>query len=814
MDKQKITSEQLSFYKLFTVKNYSIEIPIIQRDFAQGRKTVKSIRTDFLDTLYNYLQEGIPFRDLDFIYGHVDEKNNLIPLDGQQRLTTLFLLHWYLSHRENAYESFKNAISIDGNSRFRYKIRQSSLDFCNALVKNGIDLKHLNDPDIYKDNSLSKTIRDSPWYYLSWDKDPTIQSMLTMLDAINQKFNNSIGFYSKLINPELPVITFHYIPLMYFGLTDDLYIKMNSRGKPLSRFEVFKARFEQQLEDPSQFTKKYLLNINGNEKEIDTKTYFSHKIDTQWTDLFWIFKVKKERKEGNIIAIYYDIDGLMMNYISTLAINQIALAQNEVRYYIDNQSTIQIGLLTSLDKDFAYTLIETLDFLSSGTKLNALPEDYYYYNELESFKSIINKSYSDAGYLERIRFYAYYAFLVQWKGNCDGFQDWMRVVVNLSENTMPYNNDTEFINSIRSINSLLTFSNKILEYLTTKQSISIKGFNSTQIKEERIKAHLININDEWNESILKYERHEYFKGQLTFALAFSGIESYFDAENDCNWQFELNQNFKVLFDTYISKVFALFNGNGLRDEILERHLLHRALLSKGDYLLYAKSNYSFLIDKERDVSWKRLLQGDGERKENREFFKQVIDDQYFNQFDFESIEQIARSYDPSIEQWRIKFIQYPEVFTYFGRFKYIRYRDDETLYLLKGIRMSGEHAELFSLSLYYELKKEIFFDSPAPFEKLKYYMPTGENEEPCAFLDNWKYKRNNFAIDIFYIRDNQYELKFFDRNRKEIPVEIVNLLLQLDFIEEDNFLTTISSEFKLKKILISICTSLVNISDA
>lgn len=38
--------------------------------------------------------------NLDFIYGNLDG-DTFLPLDGQQRLTTLFLLHWYAYEKEN-----------------------------------------------------------------------------------------------------------------------------------------------------------------------------------------------------------------------------------------------------------------------------------------------------------------------------------------------------------------------------------------------------------------------------------------------------------------------------------------------------------------------------------------------------------------------------------------------------------------------------------------------------------------------------------------------------------------------------------------
>ncbi|MDZ7774420.1 MAG: DUF262 domain-containing protein [Bacteroidales bacterium] len=93
------TGERLSFYSLFRQQNLKVIIPIIHRDYAHGRKSKKEIRESFFNTLYNYLDENKPNRDLDFVYGILTQEDNIthfVPLDGQQRLTTLFLLHWYL----------------------------------------------------------------------------------------------------------------------------------------------------------------------------------------------------------------------------------------------------------------------------------------------------------------------------------------------------------------------------------------------------------------------------------------------------------------------------------------------------------------------------------------------------------------------------------------------------------------------------------------------------------------------------------------------------------------------------------------------
>lgn len=75
-----------SFYEL--VEKYEVKIPILQRDYAQGRENNISICENFLKALKeSVLQDKII--NLYFIYGNLDN-GTFLPLDGQQRLTTLF----------------------------------------------------------------------------------------------------------------------------------------------------------------------------------------------------------------------------------------------------------------------------------------------------------------------------------------------------------------------------------------------------------------------------------------------------------------------------------------------------------------------------------------------------------------------------------------------------------------------------------------------------------------------------------------------------------------------------------------------------
>lgn len=237
-----------------------IEIPIIQRDYAQGRNTpeVNKIRKRFLTSLYNALIENKQLK-LDFVYGDINEKKELTPLDGQQRLTTLFLLHWYIARHEGIEED-----KLDFLKKFSYETRYSARNFCENLV-------NANYKPNFSFEKLSDDITDQSWMPLDWMHDPTISAMLNMLDDIHSMFKDTNGLWPRL---EQGCIAFYFLSIKNMGLTDDLYIKMNSRGKPLTEFEHFKAEWE-----------GYMKKIN--EACADR---ISKKIDIEWTDILWPYK--------------------------------------------------------------------------------------------------------------------------------------------------------------------------------------------------------------------------------------------------------------------------------------------------------------------------------------------------------------------------------------------------------------------------------------------------------------------------------------------------------------------------------------------
>ena len=273
-----------SFRNIFVQEDVShIEIPIIQRDYAQGRKDVgvTRIRRAFLKVLSEALTEDKTI-GLDFVYGEV-QSGRMIPLDGQQRLTTLFLLHWYLAAR--------SGIAVDDCDflgKFTYKTRFSARYFCEKLISQRPDfpLPPLNEH--HGQDDLSAWLTDQHWYAGDWKHDPSIQGMLVTLDDIHNSFGtiDAAGCraaWDRLVDVDRPAITFDFLSIENLGLSDELYIKMNSRGKPLTTFEHFKAEFEKTLGEVSEAA----------------RDEFSRKIDQDWSDLLWPLRDSNSNREDD-----------------------------------------------------------------------------------------------------------------------------------------------------------------------------------------------------------------------------------------------------------------------------------------------------------------------------------------------------------------------------------------------------------------------------------------------------------------------------------------------------------------------------------
>jgi hypothetical protein len=557
----------LNFLKSEYSDAISFEIPIIQRDYAQGRSDERSkeIRKTFLGSLIaaveNYPQKNI---ELDFVYGKRN-KNKVYLLDGQQRITTLYLLHWYLTQRLQK-PSLLKGVALS------YRVRQYADEFTQKISDKNTQID-------FTSSIPSQAICNCTWFFDAWKYDPTVKGMLNTLDTIHELLKDkSISDERYWLPLEEGAVTFYWLNLEEHQLTDELYLKMNARGKQLSNFENFKASLVKRIAD------------NGWEENIQEKESFSFKMDTIYTDLFWEYR-------GEVNVIDYEVT----NFFAGMAMIGYALKENcetqqkRIQELFNNPLSVRVEDFE--ESDFKL-FMSYLDFYSTEKNISIETKLWKYYNPnnkrgfFEEFIKDENKGtgefYKGATYPQRIFFYALSELFIKVKDKAIR-ENFIRVVRNIIENATIDSAQT-FVGAIKLMKELLEVLSKgvqdIYSYLS-KTAIQ-SNFASYQVTQEKQKAERIVANPEWKDIIWKAEEHPMFKGDIGFLLL--------ETENDLS-----------LFKKRYEVAKEMFDEKGVKGKYRENALLIRALVSRFDnwYLFWSR-----LVFDSSTETWKRILRTD------------------------------------------------------------------------------------------------------------------------------------------------------------------------------------------------------------
>lgn len=535
-----------------------IEIPIIQRDYAQGRIGKEHLRERFLGKMFDVLCGKGGTMTLDFVYGTI-ENDALYPLDGQQRLTTLWLLHWYIALKSDNLSANKDIFNC-----FTYETRISSREFCNHLCTiNSNNYKNFKDKN--KEKGIVEYIRNQTWFYQRYAQDPTVQGMLRTLggtkiedstgndikDGLEEIFGKDTDFqkcWSLLTSEECPIV-FVYKEMKdeNLPLSDDLYVKMNARGKQLTDFENFKADLLDFAPDPDNPHKKLL----GQD--------IASLMDNAWTDVFW--NVAKAAEVYQVDAIYFKFirDYLFAKFIADSSLSASELQDN--RFYQDvykgnnsnNEYTgfnlykevIKADVIKDLKQFFSLWQLSRL----TDEKLRPLwkvDKDYFYLipHYLKLKEGIIVSETTQIG---RVVSYAVCRYFeINEEFDEKHFKDWLYFVWNVAENSNIATEDA-MIGAIRLMKELSAKSGDILTFLASYSPISSK-FAERQILEERFKARLMLGENSavWRKKIREAESNIFLKGNIScllrkdseeyvadfpmFVQKFNNICKYFDSD--------------------------------------------------------------------------------------------------------------------------------------------------------------------------------------------------------------------------------------------------------------------------------------------
>lgn len=297
-------------YNKFAGRN-GVAIPIIQRDYVQGADVNFEKRDKFIKKLFDALLKRETC-ELHFIYGSTDvtkpSEPYFQPVDGQQRLTTLALIGWLLNQ--------KCGLKYSGCLKpLTYTSRPSTEQFCKLMR----DFKLPENPG----TTISDYIKNVPgWFSESWKLDSSINSMLEFLDKADsllgsERYKGHTEDMAETFFNDSP-FEFESLDMENLDLNDDLYVKMNARGKLLTPFENWKAEFEDFLGKNFKDVKYPFRNIPGIPDTPTLEEYFEYSIEHDWCDILWpraykCWNAKSEEEKKKIL--YPSIDEWFMNLL-------------------------------------------------------------------------------------------------------------------------------------------------------------------------------------------------------------------------------------------------------------------------------------------------------------------------------------------------------------------------------------------------------------------------------------------------------------------------------------------------------------------
>ena len=571
-----IYKKELDLNKDTKVKISQVVIPKIQRPYAQGRLdgVCTYVRNTLLNEMFANFKTDEVF-DFNFIYGIVRPSNDeyvMELLDGQQRMTTLFLVYWYIANRELTESDDTDKEVRDALNRFVYETRSTSTVFCHKLASYRIDLS---------EQAPSKVIRQAKWYFKSFDRDSTITAMITMLDAIHERYNKQ---ESNNLFPKLGNIQFYVKSLGFFNLSEELYIKMNARGLQLSPFENFKADLTNFISDKDYEPFKQLVPLyrKDSSEQVEFHFNFSVKLDAKWIDIFW--------KKG-----YENFDASYMSFFSRFFACKYIISTKDI---VNDRDMRQDATLRKMytEAENRTEANEYLGFQEFEQILNNHPEyvltldkvldNFYEYDYKDAHKNIYKmmvpsweKQSPDDGddfysnisskmtHTKLIVFGAVIEFIEAFeKFDVETFKQWMRIVWNVIENTN--------IDSLTPVSSLIRKFSAVIHSIARRMSDGDTFFyalsqwkeDNTDERENRAlleevqKASCIADDMDWLPVFVDAERHPFFRGMVMFFYREDmSLEDY-------QYSLSLAKN--------------MFDESGISPMYREDHLLIRAIASQ------------------------------------------------------------------------------------------------------------------------------------------------------------------------------------------------------------------------------------------
>lgn len=713
-----------SYFKKL-INDYIIYVPEFQRNYLQGDDSSESIkykRNRLLDDIFDCIKSQSKSMDLGFIYGRVEKsyKGKLFyPYDGQQRLTTLYFLYLLI------YFKFKIYDEIDSiKKKLSYQTRISTNRFIESFLSWILDSKEKD--NVYNDfwnkdgKDLKGFIMSQDWFMMTeWNYDVSIINMLSIIVEISRRIKENLGDKTEIVNfidkDENNPFQFDFIYVDDISKSDDLYIKINARGKALSPFENLKSDIDE-----------YWNN--------EDKT----KLDAEWTEYVWNqLDVNDKNKEKSFDNSFYNLLSNIF-YLQYL----VGLGQNNIndKILIEIENKYKKGIVDKewitpkLCCDSPYQMISSFLDAMTGSFKSIKDKQIESVNRkifgLGDYQNNNGQNKIERADLFEIFVY-YYSVSSLFRKNDMEFTDKrnllneIEIVTNrIIENQRPYlDSPTNLVKALKSVKVLIDSSIKshsvykfFLSIDNDKKESIRNGLMKEQVEEEILKAKLIDKDSRYVALFNKGYSELKNKGQLGFifylvtknnSLSKIGIEdvSYESFEKNLNQIISIQNfiigeftNYELLLRAILAKAKGSFFWER-RNNLLSFPLLNNDRdMSLHTFLnCYSSSNpkdveYKFnLLDGLREV----LNSFDSNKDNIEEVLKRIIEDYKIKDLENSKKEDNKRE-DP--KPWYKFFVIYDGVFEQCRNGNIYFYSDKYVLLLDKKFR-SGQWYEYYTFAL-------------------------------------------------------------------------------------------------------------------
>lgn len=757
--------------------NGKVVIPDLQRDYCWGGKG--TLVTDFVNNIKKRFEEcqknNRGWRNecltsptmntayglmMGLLYGYYEENRpNLQLCDGQQRLTTLYLLIGIIN-RTCGDDSFRRILisdyeleEDDKEPNLLYDIRDSSLYFlsdlvCHCFIQEGGESIH---------GALSVDIRKQKWWVKAYETDPTIQSMLAAMDEMQKLLQGMDESSLK----DFGYYVCHMLYFVYLDMGDrkngeKTFVIINTTGEPLTATENLKP----------------LVVTYGGSSEAEWEQH-----SRQWEEMdnwFWLHRDKNQEDTSDagmkeflrwVVALYPKKDVKKEEYYQWFTVNDYVFPYQNIGI---KEIKKVFDVLRKLNDDDGFISECNLDLLAAPQgKMYDLKE---YFVLLPTLKYVIEFS-DKATIVDKESIIRIYRFFK-----------------NLSRYTEISTENNNILLALRTIDLIKEKDGKDICNLLNLES----QVNTTYILTEEEKTRLTIIREKaadetWRKEVEnafeEISTHQVLSGRIRCLIACSLDDIHsFDFQS-----FKANvQRFETLFprermnknvaDDKTVLAFAAFS---------QEHLSTAYPMANGDYrdFGYLASEWNLFIYGDKNHEDHIKLVGDFlheidernvEASENRIISRLSTDHPMYHLI----TEGMTRTLNHG--EWHKRLSIHPTS-GLIRLFQNTSYRSDKDVYLLGYEALPCRRAEQWSQWHFHRDYVE-------------------GKEEYCLYTDHKIY---DVAIDLLFkkVSEDQYQLRIFRRNNASKKDFTKLEALLVEFSPEENDGRMVSKPMSAKEII-------------